>query len=654
MGEVALGAGWCSGAQGGVGVSPPEPGAGEGGAHPRSKAWYLLRAQALQTVGSYLSLDVSALPPTSARGSPDHGLKTADTALGESMKWLCSLVVTLLGTALRGGSAGADARLQWIKVKPLAARDNVLLKWQVLSEVLSCSLGVVAVRSHCGTVPEAKARCLEALKLATKLQTLSHCAELLVAAELELQMAELELSGMDLEQVEGLLDLCTDFGGTEKKAGLKIKAQKGRLPKKASWPWGRRRRRKTAAPSSAPGLPASRRRRAGSAACRPPRPEGGPSAGSPPGPRGRLRLPPAAAGARLGRVVVRWAAARPSSPAACGVIGAEGGAAGSSWPPLSRASAASARPGRRGWSGWWGRAAGPGAWQPFFLHDLTAKIYLRMALRVEPQAGRPAAAAAGAPGSRWSPPGLRARLALRPELALVRAGLLAPRPGLHPRPGLQAGLLARGPVLPLGVEPLASPKNTSPRPSVGQEDQGTQRAGGQEAREPAGRTAVPKLKMRSPPASSKPPKPPGPPKSASTPSGRVPRLRPTTRCPDRACTPVPKVRAPRPAVRRGPQTGPNSQFRVYDESSLGGRTGTRARRPQTEHQVEFSEESDGEADAPAPAGPDAPALKTPRPRQAQRTRPAQTLNRPLPPPAKPTHAPPPQEAGQPKKSTAPP
>lgn len=53
------------------------------------------------------------------------------------------------------------------------AGENLVLKWQLLSEVLNCSMKVVAVRSSCGAVNDARLQCLEALKLAIKLQALS-------------------------------------------------------------------------------------------------------------------------------------------------------------------------------------------------------------------------------------------------------------------------------------------------------------------------------------------------------------------------------------------------------------------------------------------------------------------------------------------------
>ncbi|XP_036386546.1 separin [Megalops cyprinoides] len=192
-----------------------------------SKSWYLLQAMALQTASAYLGLDVSTLPCYLRQKITQHGLKTADTALYESLKLLCSLLVTLVGNGFYGAhSNGADTHF-------VDQGDSVFLKWQLLSEVLSCSLRMVAVRSHSGAVPEAKAQCLEALKLATKLQTISQCSELLVVkAELELQRGERDLSGMDLQKVKDLLDLGTEFISKEGKAEVKIKLRKGCPTKK--------------------------------------------------------------------------------------------------------------------------------------------------------------------------------------------------------------------------------------------------------------------------------------------------------------------------------------------------------------------------------------------------------------------------------------
>lgn len=43
-------------------------------------------------------------------------------------------------------------------------------KWQVLAEVLSCSVKLVSHLGRLGSVTEAKAFCLQALKLTVKLQ----------------------------------------------------------------------------------------------------------------------------------------------------------------------------------------------------------------------------------------------------------------------------------------------------------------------------------------------------------------------------------------------------------------------------------------------------------------------------------------------------
>uniref|UniRef100_A0A4W5M5H5 separase n=1 Tax=Hucho hucho TaxID=62062 RepID=A0A4W5M5H5_9TELE len=172
----------------------------EVGEQRHSKSWYLLRARALQTSSAYLSLDTAALPPALRQRITQHGLKTPDTALYESLKLLCSLLVTLVGNGL----------LSSLILDPLLLGDNLVLKWQLLSELLGCSVRMVSVRSSSGAVHEAKLQCLEALKLATKLQTLSQCAELLVIkAELELMKGEREECGFDLDKVRNLLELCT-------------------------------------------------------------------------------------------------------------------------------------------------------------------------------------------------------------------------------------------------------------------------------------------------------------------------------------------------------------------------------------------------------------------------------------------------------------
>ncbi|XP_062256226.1 separin [Platichthys flesus] len=197
----------------------------------QSKSWYLLRARALQTCSSYLSLDTAALPQAERRRITELGINSPDTALYEGLKLLCSLLVTLVGKGLYG-THGTSSDVRFID-----QGDNLVLKWQLLSEVLNCSMKMVSVRSSCGAINDARLQCLEALKLAIKLQALSQCAELLVMkAELELMQGEREESSTDLENVRNLLDLCTDFSDQVQKTEVKIKPRKGRPAQKPQPP----------------------------------------------------------------------------------------------------------------------------------------------------------------------------------------------------------------------------------------------------------------------------------------------------------------------------------------------------------------------------------------------------------------------------------
>nr|XP_046239902.1 separin isoform X2 [Scatophagus argus] len=197
----------------------------------QSKSWYLLRARTLQTCSSYLSLDTTALPQAQRRCITQHGMNSPETALYESLKLLCSLLVTLVGKGLYGtNSSGSDVRF-------IDQGDNLMLKWQLLSELLNCSMKMVAVRSSCGAINDARLQCLEALKLAIKLQAPNQCAELLVMkAELELMQGEREESGIDLDKVRHLLEFCTDFSDQAHKTEVKIKPRKGRPVKKSQSP----------------------------------------------------------------------------------------------------------------------------------------------------------------------------------------------------------------------------------------------------------------------------------------------------------------------------------------------------------------------------------------------------------------------------------
>uniref|UniRef100_A0AAQ5X602 separase n=1 Tax=Amphiprion ocellaris TaxID=80972 RepID=A0AAQ5X602_AMPOC len=198
----------------------------------QSKSWYFLRAQTFQTCSSYLSLDTTQLPQTQRNCITQHGINTPDAALNESLKLLCSLIYTLVGGGLYGADSSSSSDVRFID-----QGDNLVCKWQLLSEVLNSSMKLVAVRSSCGAINAARHQCLEALKLAIKLQALSQCAELLVMkAELELMQGEREESKTDLDKVRNLLELCTDFSDQVKRTDVKIKPRKGRPVQKPQSP----------------------------------------------------------------------------------------------------------------------------------------------------------------------------------------------------------------------------------------------------------------------------------------------------------------------------------------------------------------------------------------------------------------------------------
>ncbi|MGH0121406.1 UNVERIFIED_CONTAM: hypothetical protein FKN15_019841 [Acipenser sinensis] len=158
----------------------------------------------------------------------EAGWRSPDVALVEGRKLLCSIVVTLLGNGVFG-TYKLSTDTQFVD-----QGENLIKKWQVLADVLLCSQRLVSHSSRIGATCEAKAMCLEAMRLSSKLQALGQYAEFLVAkAELELQRGEAELCALDLEHVRMLLELCADHGcESEKKAEVKIKPRKGRAAKK--------------------------------------------------------------------------------------------------------------------------------------------------------------------------------------------------------------------------------------------------------------------------------------------------------------------------------------------------------------------------------------------------------------------------------------
>ncbi|XP_041501970.1 separin isoform X2 [Microtus oregoni] len=190
-----------------------------------SKAWYFLRVQALQILASYLSLSSNVLSSVLREQLWDQGWQTPETALLDAHKLLRSIVILLMG--------GDVLSLQKAAMQSpfLDYGENLVQKWQVLTEVLSCSEKLVGRLGHLGNVNEAKAFCLEALKLTTKLQIPHQCALFLVLkSELELARGDIDLCQSDLHQVLFLLESSTEFGGVTQHPDSvkKVHMQKGK------------------------------------------------------------------------------------------------------------------------------------------------------------------------------------------------------------------------------------------------------------------------------------------------------------------------------------------------------------------------------------------------------------------------------------------
>ncbi|CAN0007802.1 unnamed protein product [Bubo scandiacus] len=187
-----------------------------------TKVWYLLRAHVLWLVAVYLSLPPGRLSPELREQIFVQGWKSPKTALVESQKLFRSIILLLMGSDVLGCQTAAS-NSQFVDYG-----DNLLLKWQVLADLLACSQHLVALLSRLEVVCKAKAFCLEAVKLASKLQAPRWCTCFLVLkAQLELQQSELELSDFNLQQALFLLESDTEF-----KTSKKQKSQTKILPRK--------------------------------------------------------------------------------------------------------------------------------------------------------------------------------------------------------------------------------------------------------------------------------------------------------------------------------------------------------------------------------------------------------------------------------------
>ncbi|XP_057647844.1 separin [Chionomys nivalis] len=190
-----------------------------------SKAWYFVRVQALQILASYLSLSSNVLSSAVREQLWDQGWQTPETALLDAHKLLRSIVILLMGGDVLSLPKAA------VQSPFLDYGENLVQKWQVLTEVLSCSEKLVGRLGRLGNVNEAKAFCLEALKLTTKLQIPHQCALFLVLkGELELARGDIDLCQSDLQQVLFLLESSTEFGGVTQHPDSvkKVHMQKGK------------------------------------------------------------------------------------------------------------------------------------------------------------------------------------------------------------------------------------------------------------------------------------------------------------------------------------------------------------------------------------------------------------------------------------------
>ncbi|XP_040281733.1 separin [Bufo bufo] len=192
-----------------------------------SKAWYLLKVQILRELSLFLRLPPSILPQDLYKQLHSHGWHNSETALTEAHKLLRSIVLLLLGNdVLSTPKATSDTRF-------VDNGENLLQKWQVLADLLSCSQDLISTLSRLGSVSEAKSFCLEGLRLAKSLHSMRHCADFLVRkAELEGLRAETQQCEDDLQYVVFLMESCTDFSAKSQQKEVKIKLSKGKQSNK--------------------------------------------------------------------------------------------------------------------------------------------------------------------------------------------------------------------------------------------------------------------------------------------------------------------------------------------------------------------------------------------------------------------------------------
>ncbi|KAG8129608.1 hypothetical protein E2320_016298 [Naja naja] len=127
-----------------------------------SKVWYLLRASALQLTAAYLILPSSTLPLTLRQKLSVQGWKTPETALSDAHRVYRSILLNFLLIT-------SDASTKESIEHPFIDHgDNLVQKWQVLADMFVCSERFVSLLSKTEIVSEAKAFCLETLKISMK------------------------------------------------------------------------------------------------------------------------------------------------------------------------------------------------------------------------------------------------------------------------------------------------------------------------------------------------------------------------------------------------------------------------------------------------------------------------------------------------------
>ncbi|XP_078064900.1 separin-like, partial [Mustelus asterias] len=73
-----------------------------------SKVWYLLKAKSQQLVATYLSLPPSALPPPLRRQLQEQGWSSPESALTDSHKMLCGIIMLLCPGVLTFGKSNPE------------------------------------------------------------------------------------------------------------------------------------------------------------------------------------------------------------------------------------------------------------------------------------------------------------------------------------------------------------------------------------------------------------------------------------------------------------------------------------------------------------------------------------------------------------------